>query len=745
MPLELIGYTDRFSVPPGERIRFMVSTDQPTYNATIVRLIHGDENPDGPGFKEEMVDTPVDGQYSGRKQIAYAGSYVIVEDHPALGLRNGFTLQAWIYPTTPQKGKVQGVLSKWSSDEVGYGLVIGQNGDLGLWIGDNAGDVTRLYTGKALRASEWYFVAGTLDADARVVYLYQLPLSNWPSDPSSAVIDEAVQSRGPGKNDSPLLIAATHGEIVGANRLAGQGLYNGKIDSPCVFARALRCNEIERLRKGVPPEKVAGDDLAGAWDFSADVASARVTERSRHGLHGVAVNMPTRAVTGHNWTANEINCKHVPQEYGAIHFHEDDLEDAGWGSDFELFVPVGMRSGVYAARLTAGEREDHVPFIVRPSRGSANAPALLLMPTMTYQAYANDRMDAAREHLAALPESHVNWDPQDLYLAEHPELAMSLYDLHTDGSGCAYSSRLRPIANMRPKYRHPLTGAPRHLAADLYLIDWLEQKGFTYDAATDEDLHAEGDELLANYRVMITGTHPEYWTTPMMTALESYLSAGGRLMYLGGNGFYWVTSVDRERAHVVEVRRGMAGTRAWNSAPGELYHSTTGELGGLWRHRGKTPNRLVGVGFTAQGWGEIAPGYVRQPDSFDERAAFIFEGIAADEVIGDFGLVFGGAVGDEFDRIDTSLGTPHHTLVLASSAGHSAAILPVIEDHLQIDAKLLSDPLATVRADMVYFETPNNGAVFSVGSICWCGSLSHNTYDNNVSRITANVLTKFVS
>ncbi len=35
--------------------------------------------------------------------------------------------------------------------------------------------------------------------------------------------------------------------------------------------------------------------------------------------------------------------------------------------------------------------------------------------------------------------------------------------------------------------------------------------------------------------------------------------------------------------------------------------------------------------------------------------------------------------------------------------------------------------------------------VFSVGSIAWCGSLSHNNYNNNVSRITKNVLDRFSS
>jgi len=43
----------------------------------------------------------------------------------------------------------------------------------------------------------------------------------------------------------------------------------------------------------------------------------------------------------------------------------------------------------------------------------------------------------------------------------------------------------------------------------------------------------------------------------------------------------------------------------------------------------------------------------------------------------------------------------------------------------------------------VYFANSNGGAVFSTGSISWCGSLSHSAYDNNVSRVTDNVLRQF--
>jgi N,N-dimethylformamidase len=48
-----------------------------------------------------------------------------------------------------------------------------------------------------------------------------------------------------------------------------------------------------------------------------------------------------------------------------------------------------------------------------------------------------------------------------------------------------------------------------------------------------------------------------------------------------------------------------------------------------------------------------------------------------------------------------------------------------------------------VRADLVFFETAGGGAVFSVGSMAWVGALPHNGYDNNVARVTSNVLARF--
>ena len=47
---------------------------------------------------------------------------------------------------------------------------------------------------------------------------------------------------------------------------------------------------------------------------------------------------------------------------------------------------------------------------------------------------------------------------------------------------------------------------------------------------------------------------------------------------------------------------------------------------------------------------------------------------------------------------------------------------------------------------MTYAELPGGDAIFAVGSITFCGSpgsLSHNGYDNDISRTLRNVLDRF--
>jgi N,N-dimethylformamidase len=230
----------------------------------------------------------------------------------------------------------------------------------------------------------------------------------------------------------------------------------------------------------------------------------------------------------------------------------------------------------------------------------------------------------------------------------------------------------------------------------------------------------------------------------MRAALEAYLAGGGRLMYLGGNGFYWVTDVAPGRPHLMEVRRGHAGTRAGDSAPGEGVHSTTGRRGGLWRHRGKPPQSLAGVGFTAQGWADGAA-YTRAPELPEPLASKLFAGISQPDEIGAFGPL-GGAAADEIDRADATLGTDARAVIVATSRGrHSDAYQLTIEE-LNITLPTKGGTLcADVRSDVVYTELPGGGAYFSVGSIGWSLCLPHDDGDNDIARLTTNALEHLLS
>lgn len=411
-----------------------------------------------------------------------------------------------------------------------------------------------------------------------------------------------------------------------------------------------------------------------------------------------------------------------------------------------MTIPASLKSGLYAAHLRAGEEEEYIPFAVKPQRGKEKKIAFLL-PTASYMAYANEHMGTNAGLIELLSGRLPTLDANSLFLAEHREYGASCYDSHSDGSGVCYSSRLRPILNMRPKHISALGGYGSSLwqfNADTHITDWLEAMQYDFDVITDEDLHYEGFELLKPYAVILSSTHPEYHSLPMWDAMKAYQNNGGRLMYMGANGWYWRIAFHPESPGVIEVRRAEGGIRTWAAEPGEYYCSFTGEYGGLWRRQGRPPQMIVGTGFTAQGFDISAP-YHRQPGSFDPRAAFIFDGIASDEVIGDFGLIGGGAAGLEIDRADRLLGTPPHALVLATSrGGHTDVYLVVCEELLATVPGLGGTENELVRADMVFYETPNGGALWASSSIAWAGSLSHNRYKNNVSRITKNVLDRFL-
>ncbi|MEZ5929956.1 MAG: DUF6605 domain-containing protein [Parvularculaceae bacterium] len=128
----------------------------------------------------------------------------------------------------------------------------------------------------------------------------------------------------------------------------------------------------------------------------------------------------------------------------------------------------------------------------------------------------------------------------------------------------------------------------------------------------------------------------------------------GRFVYLSGNGLYWVTGLSADGT-LAEIRWDQGTLKLERRARGSLYQPHRQARRGLWRHRGRAPQKYVGVGSASQGFDAGRP-YQRTPESYTSRAAIFFEGVD-DEIIGDFPAFISayGAGGYEFDRADTEL------------------------------------------------------------------------------------------
>ncbi|MFO0294033.1 MAG: N,N-dimethylformamidase beta subunit family domain-containing protein, partial [Rhodospirillales bacterium] len=549
----VMGYADRRSLRAGERIAFMVSCHgAETYRARIVRLMSPQAYPPpvAPPFRALQTGSAVDGEHPGRVQEIPAGSYGFVAADPDFAALGDFTIAAAVWPTLPGDGE-QAVLGTWSpATGCGVALIVDGKGRPALVLGQGPGRERVVVALEVeLRAQRWMFLAAVHDAARGEVRLSAIPLerhqfdAGGPSGTTTAGVAAPVHAAG------PLLIAAVaDGTLYDAPRTRLH--FNGKIERPAVIAAALDAAAVAALA-AAGPCRAAHPRALAEWDFSREQSGARAVDVGGHGRHAILDNLPARAVVGSAWPGARHDWRAVPGEYAAIHFHDDDIADARWQPDFVLEVPADWPSGCYAAHLVAGEAEFWVPFFVRPPAHAAGrkARAAFLVPTCTYAAYANFRSRVVGRWNELYHGRLTVLDATDWLMQDFPELGSSTYDTHRDGSPVVYCSMLRPVTNFRP------TGRIYKFCQDLLIVDWLDRAGFDCEIVTDDDLHAEGAGALAPYACIISASHPEYYTTAMLDGLEAYLRGGGRLMYLGGNGFYWRTAFHPALSGVVEVRR----------------------------------------------------------------------------------------------------------------------------------------------------------------------------------------------
>jgi N,N-dimethylformamidase len=434
--------------------------------------------------------------------------------------------------------------------------------------------------------------------------------------------------------------------------------------------------------------------------------------------------------------------KSAPDQYGAIHFHDDDQGPLGWAESFALAVPADWPSGFYAAHISNDAGEDFLPFIVRPAQPRSDV--VLLVPTFSYQVYGCFVRPGRGAEIAARAAA---WGALPQTPDMNPQFGLSCYNLHSDGSGVALVSQHRPMLDTRPRQfslMDPTEGGSgtARWVADNYIDQWLRTIEVGHDVITDHDLHDEGVAALAPYRVVIAAQHPEYHSERMMQAFEAHLGQGGRLMYLGGNGFYWRAEPSAEQPDTIEIRRAEGGIRVWETMPGESYHAFGGGYGGLWRRIGRSSHKLVGISFSVQGKHLGFP-YRFIDGIADPRVAFMMEGlpVTPGTTFGDAGFMGGGAAGFELDSVNPKYGTPPNALVVAKG-------IVIHPDYGWVNEDMLvhRHPLAQADwscADMTFFETAAGGAVFAVGSMTYAGSLMVEGGNTVLGRLTGNVLLRF--
>jgi len=737
----IFGYADPLSVKQGGAVNFMLSaTDSVEADVKLVRLIHGDTNPDGPGFVEEEIDISLPARLALTPQAVQRGSFATAKD-AGCQLKGGAagTLYAFVKPSL-SRGGVQAIVSRWSgSENAGYVLFL-EDGHVTFAI--SAGErSSQVRSPVRLVDNCWYLVAARWDFGTDRMEVEQIDLINpWNSQfgPMIAGRLDGLGAAAIGLNAMP----DTNADFVIAGRARSDGmigdLYNGKIDRVGLDARCLDRSALQEIARTTQPNL---DSTIAFWDTTAGYTENGIGDIIKdvgpHGLDAHGQNRPVRAHTGYNYDGR-FDCFALrPSQYGGISYNEDALTDCHWQSTLSIDIPTSLPSGVYALRLRAGGSEDHVTFFVTPQ--VARNRVAVVLPTYTYLAYANERVAidmAMAENLSNRPGVVSQYY---LDFNEVERFGLSVYDGYRDGSVACYTSSRRPIRNLRPRERWAHGDSTWCLSADLSLIWWLTSQNIGFDVLTDSEVHFDGKGALHPYDLVITGSHPEYTSTDMLDTYERYAIEGGNICYLGGNGFYWCSSVRPDEPFCIEVRK-FDGSTPGGSRPGEGYMATNGERSGSWRGRGRAPQKTFGVGMAGQGF-DYSTGFLAMPDSKESALAWMFRGIEEEAMLGDFGLSLGGAAGLEIDRYDLIHGTPPHARLLACSIGHSDTYPTLVEDATVttlVQQGAREDP--NVRADITFFTTSGGGAVFSAGSIAFSQSLPVNNANNNISVLLRNVI-----
>lgn len=339
-----------------------------------------------------------------------------------------------------------------------------------------------------------------------------------------------------------------------------------------------------------------------------------------------------------------------------------------WVTTYEVLVETSWQPGLYSAKLInpTDNKVGWVTFVIKKSPAQPVRDILMISSTNTWAAY-ND------------------WG------------GGSFYDFPMDENVLGSEN----VSFQRPnKYANPTSVGGHLVGSETYLFRWMEKNGYTWDHATDRDLHDENN-LLGPYKCVIIQTHPEYYTKAMYDKLYRYVQNGGHLAYLGGNAIWGKVVIDPDH-DILEIRRNFQS------------HSYDNTIGGLWRQLELPESGLLGVQYSESGY------LTWKPYKVIDSSHWIFDntGVSNGDLFGSDCRDTQGASGHETDKMTiTSTAIPGIKLLAKGTNPDNGG------------------------ADMIYYETSLGGKVFSVGSISFTTCL---LTDSVQSRMVRNVLNRFI-
>ena len=367
----IVGYVDPLVASPGDRVAVKVSCGRESYQSKLLRLGPGLDQPEAPPVRHAAVEGVLESKHQGRLQYTRPGSFARLESWRTHNFDevDHVVISFWCQPTLPDgAGHEQYLFSTVDvNSSSGFACLIDKEGTLGVTVGSAQG-LREIQFPIKLWRNRWYHLRVQFDPHSARVGI-RANVKGRDLGESSIVLDhwKTVDQSLRLSSDSALTVASNTLDSHATSSPVKSASFNGKIDT-------------FKVEVSSRDENTVALDL----DFSKDIQTDEIVDASANGCHGHLVNAPARAVTGHDWDAGQVDWTLASSGYGAIHFHDDDVDDALWDTDFELQLPEAIRSGCYGVLVDDGQSSDIISLFVRPSPSASTPPVAVIMPTFTY-------------------------------------------------------------------------------------------------------------------------------------------------------------------------------------------------------------------------------------------------------------------------------------------------------------------------------------------------------------------------